>query len=147
MKSIRSAKLFKMFILAIGVLGAAASPAYAQSASGTFTLTHETRWGGTALSAGRYTFSLQSPSLPAQLTVRKTDGDKMAIVLPQAVSAEQPTNSSKLVLNRDENGESFVSALYLGDLGVSLHYAPPKAEMLTAETAKLGPIAQSQPGK
>ena len=57
------------------------------------------------------------------------------------------TDGSKLVLTHDASGESFVSALYLGDLGLSLHYATPKAQMPATETAKLGPIADSQPGK
>jgi len=52
-----------------------------------------------------------------------------------------------LVLSHNESGESFVSALYLGDLGVSLHYAPPKAQVPASETAKLGPIADAQTGK
>ena len=144
MKSIRSSMLFKAFILAIGALSASVSPAYAQSAHGKFTLTHETRWGSVVLSPGDYAFSLQSPNLPAPIMVGKTGSSQIAVVLPQAVSSEKLTDASRLVL-RQEGGESFVSALYLGDLGLSFHYAPPKAP--AAETAKLGPIADSQPGK
>jgi hypothetical protein len=147
MSSIRSSSLFKVMILAVGVLGASVGSACAQSASGRFTLTHETRWGNVLLAAGDYTFSLQSPSLPAPIMVSKTGSPQVAIVLPQGVSAEQLADSSRLVLTRNESGESFVSALYLGDLGVSLHYATPKSQMPTSETAKLGPVAESQSGK
>lgn len=144
MKSIRCFMLFRVLILAIGVLGASAAPAYAQSAGGKFTLAHETRWGRTVLAPGDYTFSLQSPSFPAQVIVRGAAGT-MAFVMPWLVSSEQLTDSSRLELSRSPSGESFVSALYLGDLGLSLHYSAPKAQ--ASETAKLSPMADSQPGK
>ena len=71
MKSIRSSMLLKVLVLAIGVLGASVSSAHAQSANGKFTLTHDTRWGNVLLPPGDYTFSLQSPSLPAPIMVGK----------------------------------------------------------------------------
>ena len=147
MKSIRSSMLFRILVLAIGVLGASASSAYAQTVNGTFTLNHETRWGSMVLPAGDYAFSLPSPNLPAQIIVRKMGGSQVAIVLSQMISTEKLTEVSRLVLGHSESGESFVSALYLGDLGLGLHYAPPKAKMSATETAKLGPITDSQPGK
>jgi len=146
MKSIRSSMLFKVVILAIGALAASASPAQAQSATGKFTLTHEARWGNVLLTPGVYSFALQSPSLPAAIMVGKTGAAQVAIVLPASVSAERPAVGSTLLLNRTASGESFVSALYLGDLGLSLHYSAPRSPVAT-ETAKLGPIAESQPAK
>ena len=142
MKSISNSMLFKLFILAVGVAGASAIPAHAQSATGKFTLTHEARWGSVVLSPGVYSFSLRSPSLPAPIMVGKTGSAQIAIVLPEVVSTEKAAEGSRLVLTRNDAGESFVSALYLGDLGLSLHYATPKARP-TAETARLGPIAQA----
>jgi len=147
MKSIRSSMFFRVLVLAIGVLGASVGPAYAQSANGHFTLPHETRWGTVLLSPGVYSFSLQSSSLPAAIMVGKTGSSQIAVVLPRVVSTEKLADSSRLVLSHNESGESFVSALYLGDLGVSLHYAPPKAQVPASETAKLGPIADAQTGK
>jgi hypothetical protein len=79
--------------------------------------------------------------------VGKTGSSQIAVVLPRVVSTEKLVDSSRLVLSHNESGESFVSALYLGDLGVSLHYAPPKAQVPASETAKLGPIADAQTGK
>ena len=147
MKSIRSSMFFRMLILAIGALAATVSPAHAQSAAnGKFTLPHEARWGSLLLSAGDYSFSLQSPSLPAPIVVGKTGSSQIALVLPRGVSTEKLTGNSRLVLTHNESGESFVSALYLGDLGVSLHFAPPKPQA-SSETAKLGPIAEAHPGK
>ena len=147
MKSIRSSSLRKVLVLALGVLGASVSSAHAQAATGKFTLTHETRWGRVVLTPGDYTFALESPSLPAPIMVGKAGTPAVAVVLPQEVSSERLTDTSTLILTHDERGESFVSGLYLGDLGLSLHYAAPKGQMPAAETAKLGPIADSQAGR
>lgn len=147
MKSIRSSLLLKVLVLAVGTLGAGVSSAHAQSANGRFTLTHDARWGNVLLTPGVYSFSLQSPSLPAPIMVGKTGEAQIAIVLPEAVSPERLKGGSQLVLTRNDAGESFVSALYLGDLGLSLHYAAPKSQVAAAETAKLPPIADSQAGK
>jgi hypothetical protein len=146
MKSIRSSMLFKVVILAIGVLAASARPAQAQSAAGKFTLTHDACWGNVLLPPGTYSFSLQSPSLPAAIMVGKTGAAQVAIVLPAEVSTERLGPGSTLMLNRNAAGESFVSALYLGDLGLSLHYSAPKSQGAT-ESAKLAPMAESQPAK
>ncbi len=145
MKSIRSSMLFNVVVLAIGVLAACATPAQAQSATGKFTLTHDARWGNVLLTPGVYTFSLQSPSLPAAIMVGKTGAAQIAIVLPASVSTERLNTGSTIVLTRKPGGESFVSALYLGELGLSLHYMAPRSPV--TESAKLGPIADSQPGK
>ncbi|MGH9548869.1 MAG: hypothetical protein ACRD3W_05805 [Terriglobales bacterium] len=145
MKSIRSSMLFKMFVLAIGLAGTSVIPAQAQSASGKFTLTHETHWGNVLLTPGVYSFALQSPTLPAAIMVGRTGAAQIAIVLSASVSAERPGVGSTLVLKRNSAGESFVSALYLGDLGLSLHYSAPRSQVTAS--AKLGPIAESQPVK
>ena len=147
MKSIRSSMLLKLFFLAVGILGASSGSALAQSTVGKFTLPHEARWGAALLSPGEYTFSLRSATLPAAVMVAKAGSGERTIVLPLMVSAEKLTDTSKLVLANDAAGDSFVSALYLGELGMSLHYAPPKAQVAAAETSKLGPIADSRAGK
>ncbi len=94
MKSIRSSMLLKVLILAVGALGASVSSAHAQSANGRFTLPHEARWGNVLLSPGVYTFSLQSPSLPAAITVGKVGSTQIGVVLPEVVSAERLTAGS-----------------------------------------------------
>ena len=51
---------------------------------------------------------------------------------------------SRLVLTRNEAGESFVSALYLGTrFELALFATCPRSQAPAAETAKLGPIAES----
>jgi hypothetical protein len=137
--------LLKVLVLAIGTLVAGVSSAHAQSANGKFTLTHDAHWGSVVLTPGVYTFSLQSSSLPAPIMVGKAGSAQIAVVLPEVVSMEKLKDGSHLVLTRNDAGESFVSALYLGDLGVSLHYRLPKSQ--ATETAKLDPIPDSQAGK
>ena len=146
MKSIRSSMLCKMFVLAIGLAAASVIPAQAQSASGKFTLTHDARWGNVLLTPGVYSFSLQSPSLPAAIMVGKTGAAQIGIVLPASVATERPGTGSTIVLTRTEGGEPYVSALYLGDLGLSLHYSAPRSPVAT-ESAKLGPMAEPRPSK
>jgi hypothetical protein len=150
MKSLRISLLFRalLFVLAVGAVGVfVSSPAHAQSALGNFTLPYEARWGKMLLSPGVYTFSLKSPSLPAPLMVGKEGGSRIAVVLPQGISTEKFEEGSRLVLSHNARGELFVSALYLGDLGVILHYDAAKVERAAAETAKLVPPADSQPAK
>jgi hypothetical protein len=147
MKSIRSSMLFKVVVLAVGALAASASPAQAQSASGKFTLTHEARWCNVLLSPGVYSFSLQSTSLPAAVMVGKTGAAQIGIVLPAEVSTEKLSSGSTLVLSRSEGGESYVSALHLGEIGLSLHYSAPRSLSPAAESAKLVPMAGSQLAK
>ena len=60
------------------------------------------------------------PSLPAAIMVGKTGGcaDRNRVACRRSRQKNSPTGST-LVLTRNEAGESFVSALYLGDLGLS----------------------------
>lgn len=91
MKSIRSSMLFKMFVLAIGLAGASVIPAQAQSASGKFTLTHETHWGNVLLTPGVYSFALQSPSLPAAISCKASAEE---ILLPSSCRKSTEESSS-----------------------------------------------------
>src|SRR2546428_6773761 len=96
MRSIRNSVLFKRLALAIGLLAASVSTAYAQSARGSFTLPHEARWGNVLLSPGVYTFSLQSPSLPAPIMVGKAGSSKRPDAFPRQVSEERLSLGSRM---------------------------------------------------
>jgi hypothetical protein len=146
MKSIRRISLFNLLMLVIGVMGASAIPAHAQSATGTFALAHKARWGDVLLPAGNYAFSVESETWPARVTVRQASGSVVAMVFPNMISEEKLTKTSSLVLH-EESGELVVSALHLGTLGLALEFASPKLALPAAETAKLGPMGGLQPTK
>jgi hypothetical protein len=146
MKSIRRFSLLKVLVLAIAAMGASAIPAHAQTTTGTFGLAHKVRWAGAVLPAGNYAFSLNSQDLPPRVIVRQIDGSTRAILLPQVVSDDNFVGSSSLVLH-EEGGESVVSMLRLKNIGMALQFASPKPATPVAETAGLGPIADSQPAK
>lgn len=146
MKSIRRFSLFKLLVLTIAAMGASAMPAHAQTATGTFSLTHKVLWAGAVLPPGDYAFSLNSQDSPARVTVRQVGGSMVAMVLPQSISGDNFVGSSSLVL-QEKGGESVVSTLRLKNIGMALQFATPKLTTPVAETAGLGPIADSQPAK
>jgi hypothetical protein len=144
MKSIRKVTLLKVLVMFAGVLGASALPASAQSTKGTFTLGHKVRWGTAVLPAGDYAFSVDTQTWPARVMVRELGGATSAIILPQAYSDQKLAGDSTLVIEH-EAGESVVSTLKLANVGLALEFHSGK--VATPETAALGPIADSQPGK
>jgi hypothetical protein len=146
MKSIRNLSLFKVLVLTLAAMGASAIPAHAQSATGKFSLVHKVLWGGAVLPPGDYAFSLNTQDSPARVTVRQADGSAIAMLLPQSISEDNLLGASSLVLH-EEGGESVVSTLRLKNIGMALQFASPKLAMPVAETAGLGPIADSQPAK
>jgi hypothetical protein len=143
MKSIRRYPLFNLLMLVIGVMGASAIPAHAQSVTGTFALAHQTHWGDVLLPKGNYAFSVESQTWPARVTVRQAGGSVVAMLFPNMISEEKLVRTSSLVLH-EESGESVVSALHLATLGLTLEFASPKLALPAAETAKLGPIGGLQ---
>jgi hypothetical protein len=146
MKSIRSFPLFKVLLLAIAAMGTAAIPAHAQTATGTFSLTHKVLWAGAVLPAGNYAFSVNTEALPPRVTVRQVGGPVVAMLLSQSTSQDDFVGASSLVLHH-EGGESVVSTLRLKNIGMAMEFATPKLAAPVAETAGLGPIADAQPAK
>ena len=146
MKSIRRFSFLKVLLLAIAAMSASAIPTHAQTTTGTFSLAHKVRWANAVLPPGDYVFSLSSEDSPARITIRQVGGPIVAMLLPQSVSADDFVGSSSLVLHQ-EGGESFVSMLRLKNVGMALEFASPKLEKSVAETAGLGPIADSRPTK
>jgi hypothetical protein len=146
MKSIRSFSLFKVLLLAIAAMGTAAIPAHAQTATGTFSLTHKVLWAGAVLPAGNYAFSVNTEALPPRVTVRQVGGPVVAMLLSQSTSQDDFVGASSLVLHH-EGGESVVSTLRLKNIGMAMEFATPKLAAPVAETAGLGPIADAQPAK
>jgi len=93
-------------------------PAYALE----FTLTSQTRWGGTVLQPGDYTITLGSTAPPAFGIIRTGQGRTVAIVVSK-IRNEQATRRSALLL-KEKEGQLCVHSLALADLKTVLVYDP-----------------------
>ena len=101
------------------------TPAAAQDAHGTFTLSHEVHWQNSVLLPGDYAFSIKTMGSAEFLTLRKLDGNRTgAMLLVNDVESPKAERVSKIVLvSRD--GQSFVSSMELPEFDMSLHFAVP----------------------
>lgn len=131
MKSIR--KYVYAAALTISALSFTPSPASAQEAAGSFTLTQEVHWQNAIVPAGKYRFSMAASGPLEMLTLRKMGGDAASFMLMvDDVDKSRPADAEQLVLVPRAPGE-FVSAMKLPDFGLTLHFTVP-AE--TREMAK-----------
>jgi hypothetical protein len=106
-------------------MGACANTATAQARyQGRFTLPEEVRWQGRVMPAGEYTFSLNSVSLSAMLTLQGPSG---RLFIPTAGFSDAVTGKKSSLTIQHRGGARFVSELYLAELGVGLCYLVPKA--------------------
>ena len=119
-------KLASTAVLTLGALAVFPSLAAAQSAAGTFTLSHEVNWQRAVVPAGTYRFSLESRGGPSQLlTLRKLNGDyRSFIIVANDVSQSKASDLDQLVLV-SRSGKSFVSSLELPEFETTLHFAVP----------------------
>jgi hypothetical protein len=139
-------KSFHKRILAVAGLGlfavcAGASQATAQNdAVGSFTLSHEIRWGRTNLPAGDYTFTFGSVSAMKLMTVKGPNGT----VFEAAVAIDKAETSGPSVLILEPRGGTFfVREMDLAEIGLRLQYfvpAPSKNEKVLAQ----GPASTEQ---
>ena len=130
--------------LTVSALNFAPTLASAQDARGTFKLTHDVHWQNSLVPAGEYAFTVESKGPSELLLLRKISGTGAGfMMLVNDASPAKPSEISKLVLVSRPNG-SFVSAMELPDLGVTLHFTvPPEArEMAKADTAAAAPSAR-----
>lgn len=132
MNSTRSLLRIKMMVLALFTLPVAAGVVGAQQVPslyrGKFTLPIEARWGEISLPPGDYTFTLNSNTPPAFVTVRGTrEGMPARMILAQSVSERRSSEPSTLVLVRAP-GVGVVRALHLAELGLDLEYPLPKGK-------------------
>ena len=81
-------------------------------------------------------FSVEYSSSPARVIVRKADGDSVAILVPQALSMPDASETSRLVLER-QGDMLYVSDLYVGQIGLGLHYRAPRIKPAMQELARV----------
>lgn len=139
-------KSFHKRILAIVGLGlfavcAGASQAAAQNvAAGSFTLSHEIRWGHTNLPAGDYTFTLSSVSAMKPLIVKGPNGT----VFELAATIDKTETGGRSVLILEPRGETFfVREIDLAEVGLQLRYIVPAASKNEKMLAQ-GPASTEQ---
>jgi hypothetical protein len=121
----------------------------AETLRGNFTLTSETHWGKLLLAPGAYEFTMDSDTYGKMVTVRSKESQWSGMAMAQSTSDAQLHQGTKLLLEKTEAGV-YVRALCLGDSGLTLTYATPKAgkfTRLTREqpaTATVASVANAQ---
>jgi hypothetical protein len=127
MNSNRSLRLVKLLLLALLTACFGASLANAQAAQGKFNLPFEARWGRSILPPGNYSFTLDTTAGSGQIVL--LNAERKAVFVPNnaATSTGKQSEHSELIITR-RGAKAIVRALHLGDLGVTLYYAPPKGE-------------------
>jgi hypothetical protein len=112
-------------LLAFTTLSFAPSLASAQEARGKFTLTHDVHFGSVKVSAGEYEFSFDPDTPSRVLRLSKLNGVRAGYLL-MVPSTEDAKSSdlSRLLLKATPDG-SYVSAMQLPDLGMTLRFTVP----------------------
>ena len=142
MTSIR--KFVYAALLAVTTLSFAPSLAHAQEvARGQFSLPRAVRWQNAVVPAGDYRFSLESSGAAGMLYLRKLDGKPAGFMF--LVPDTEPAKSSsvsKLILQSTPEG-TYVSAMQLPELGMTLHFpVPPHTEEKMAKAGTASTLGQ-----
>lgn len=123
MKSLR--KFAAIAVFTLGSLSLLPSTASAQSAAGSFTLSHEVHWQSAVVPAGTYRFSFEPKGASALLTLRNLNGGHESfLMLVNDVRSSRFSDESRLVMV-SRAGKSFVSTLELPQFETILHFAVP----------------------
>ncbi len=128
MKKIQKLTIVKFFAAALVatllVAGAAnAGPLF----KGKVNLRSEVRWGKAILPAGEYWITLNSPSLPATVTIQSANGSETLFVMPVEIYRSGARGSNALLMAR-HGSQSIVRALRLSEVGLTLRYEPHGAQ-------------------
>jgi hypothetical protein len=100
------------------------TPAAAEDAHGSFTLSHDVHFQNVVLRPGDYTFSLRNMGASEFLTVRGVDGQTGAMLMVTDVEEPKPNDTTRLELvSRD--GQSFASTMALPSFDMTLRFAVP----------------------
>ena len=123
MKSLR--KFASAAVLTLGALSLIPSAASAQSARGSFTLSHEVHWQNAVVPAGTYNFSLESKGPSQLLTLRSLSGHDGFMIIVNAVGSSQFSDLNRIeVVSRGD--KSFVRTMDLPQFETVLHFSVPR---------------------
>jgi len=120
-------RIATLALCAVGLLSAAGQ---AEITHGTFKLPVETHWGKMLLAPGEYEFDVSNESAGRIVTVRSRESGWSGMIMSPSSSEMASDEGTKLLLESSEQGR-YVRALCLGDSGVMLNYAVPKAGKVT----------------
>jgi hypothetical protein len=112
----------------------------AETLRGNFKLNSETHWGKLVLAPGAYEFTISDDVSGKMITVRSEESGFSGMAMAEGTSDAKPEEGMKLLLEKSAGGV-YVSALCLGDSGVTLHYAAPKPGKFTRLTREQAPTA------
>jgi hypothetical protein len=127
MKLTQRFNLVKVLLFAALAAGLSIGTASAQNViRGKFTLPFEARWGADVLLSGDYTFELNVAARPYIVAVRQGDR-RVALAMANASEQGQTSGRSALVTVRS-GGKYQIWTLHLAEAGLTLDYAPLKAE-------------------
>jgi hypothetical protein len=101
------------------------TPAAAEEAHGTFTLSHAVHWQKCILHPGDYSFDVKNMGSSQWLTLRGLNGKRTnAMLMVNNVDTPKPNEASRLILV-SRNGQSYVSAMALPEYEMTLRFAVP----------------------
>jgi hypothetical protein len=122
-------------VLALSIFAIQPTPAAAEDARGSFTLSHEVHLQKIVLRPGDYIFTVKSMGPSEFLVLRGLNGGTDAMLLATDVESVKPSAANKLVLvSRD--GQSFVSTMELPEFDMSLRFAVPPESTPTERASK-----------
>ncbi len=96
MKSLRN--FAATAVLTLGTLSLLPGAALAQSARGSFKLSHEVHWQNAVVPAGTYNFSLESKGPSELLTLRSVSGGAGFMILVNDVRSSSFSDMNRLVM-------------------------------------------------
>jgi len=122
-------KLLRKFastaLLMLGALSLASSAAAAQTAYGSFTLSHDVHWQNAVVPAGTYKFSLEPKGPSGLLTLRNIGGGREGfMILVNNIGPSRASDLDRIVLV-SRAGKSFVRTLELPKFEMTLQFSVP----------------------
>lgn len=118
-------KLIYAAVLAMTTLSLAPALASAQESHGQFTLTHSVLWEKAIVPAGQYVFNFKNEGATGVLTLTKLDTPHAGFLFMVTDTEESPTSDTSQLTLRSFSAGSYVSAMTLGENGLTLRFAAP----------------------
>ncbi len=126
MKTNRTSGVVRNLVLTLASAFILAGIASAPACKGQFTLPFDAQWGRATLTAGDYTFTLDSNRQPSIVKIEQGQRN-VALVMAQSGTASDASKQSELIVTRS-GGHARIRVLHLAELGTDLYYGAPRAE-------------------